>query len=76
MKPISLQSFVQKVKHKDKYLGQIIGSSLATSAFGTVKYRTGKIKGAALELKHIIEDFQTKAITVLSVGAALFSCAK
>ena len=60
-----MQKFVLKVKLEDKYLGQIIGSSLATSACCTVKDRAGKIKGAALEIKQIIEDFQMKAIGAL-----------
>ena len=54
--PISLHKFVLKMKLDDKYLGQIFDSSLATSAFSTVKDRAGKIKGASLEIKQIIEE--------------------
>ena len=57
-----------KIKLDDKYLGQIFASSLATSAFSTVKDRAGQIKGAALEIKQIIEDFQMKAIGGLAAA--------
>ena len=44
------------------YLGQTIESNLAVSTLETVKSRAGKIKGAAMEVKAIIEAFEMKAI--------------
>ena len=43
-------------------MGQIFESDLRTSALATVKDRQGKIKGAAIEVKSIIEDFQMQAM--------------
>ena len=51
-----------KEKDKDKYLGQVIKSNIATSALETVKDRVGKIKGASIEIKAIIEEFQMQAL--------------
>ena len=60
--PISFVKFNLKEKHQDKYLGQVIKSNLAASALATVQERTGKIKGAAIEIKSIIEEFRMQAI--------------
>ena len=40
----------------------MIKSDLATSALETVKDRVGKIKGASMEIKAIIEEFQMQAL--------------
>ena len=60
--PILFNKFTLQTKSKDKYLGQIFESDLGTSALSTVKYREGKIKGAAIEVKSIIEDFHMQAM--------------
>ena len=53
--PIYLTNFELEIKHSDKYLGQTIRSNLSASAPGTVKARSGKVKGAAVEVKAILE---------------------
>ena len=60
--PIYLTDFKLDIKMNDKYLGQIIESNLSKSALETVKARAGKIKGAAMEVKSIVEDYQMKAM--------------
>ena len=54
---ICLNNFTLKTKLSDKYLGQIFESDLSSSALSTVRQREGKIKGAAIEIKSIIEDY-------------------
>ena len=50
-------------KESKKYLGQIIHSGgLARSSLATVQERIGRIKGATLEIKSIIEEFAMQAI--------------
>ena len=66
--PIYLNSFVLKLKTEEKYLGQILKSSLSTSALATAQDRAGKIKGATLEIKQIIEDYQMQAIGGLAAA--------
>ena len=65
---IQLNKFSMKLKNEEKYLGQILESNLATSAWATVKNRSGKIKGAALEIKQIIEDYQMQALGGLAAA--------
>ena len=60
--PINFSKFELKTKSEDKYLGQIIKCDLSTSAFATVQDRMGKLKGAAIEIKAIIEDFKMQAM--------------
>ena len=60
--PIYLTNFKLEIKDSDKYLGQVINSTLATSALETVKSRAGKIKGAAMEVKCIVESHEIKAM--------------
>ena len=62
LNPIDFDKFILKEKDKDKYLGQIFESNLSTSALATVQDRIGKIKGAAIEIKSIIEECQMQAI--------------
>ena len=59
---IDFDKFRLKEKKKDKYLGQVIQSTLADSALATVQDREGKIKGAAIEIKSIIGEFQMQAL--------------
>ena len=60
--PIPFNKFTLETKSQDKYLGQIFDSDLGTSALATVKDRQGKLKGAAIEVKSIIDDFQMQAM--------------
>ena len=60
--PINFLKFNLQIKKTDKYLGQVFESNLSTSALATVQDRAGKIKGAAMEVKCIIEDFQMQAM--------------
>ena len=59
---ISLYGFVLKTKLSDKYLGQIFSFDISSSALATVRSREGKLKGAAIEIKSIIEDYQMQAM--------------
>ena len=60
--PIDFKRFTLKEKEKDKYLGQTIQSNLSLRAQATVKERVGKINGAAIEIKSIIEEFPMQAL--------------
>ena len=56
-------NFVVKERVSDKYLGQILhGGGLEQSALATVQDRAGRIKGATMEIKSIIEEFQMQAM--------------
>ena len=70
--PIEFHNFKLDVKIKEKYLGQMIESNLASSALATVKERAGKIKGAAMEVKSIVEDFQMQAMGGLTAAWELW----
>ena len=71
-KPIKLDKLELKIKSSDKYLGQMIKSDLATSALATVQDREGKLKGAAIEITAIIEDFQMQAMAGLVAAGELW----
>ena len=61
--PLVFEDFPVKQKICDRYLGQMLhGLGLDESAEATVKERKGRIKGAALEIKSIIEEFQMQAM--------------
>ena len=52
-----------KEKESDKYLGQVLhGSGLGASALATAQERAGRIKGATLEIKSIIDEFQMQTL--------------
>ena len=59
---IRLNGFVLKTKISDKYLGQIFSSDISSSALATIRYREGRLKGAAIEVRSIIEDYQMQAM--------------
>ena len=61
--PIDFTKFKLKEKENNKYIGQVIDSNISTSALSTVQERVGRIKGAAIEIKSIIEDFQMQALS-------------
>ena len=61
--PIMFGNFPVKQRVYDRYLGQILhGGGLDCSAEVTVQERMGRIKGATMEVKSIIEDFQMQSI--------------
>ena len=62
LNPIDFKKFKLKEKEKDKYIGQIFESNLSASALATVQDRIGKNKGAAMEIKSIIEEFKMQAL--------------
>jgi hypothetical protein len=62
-RPLMFGDFLVKKHESDKYLGQILhGGGLGMSAEATVRERMGKIKGATMEIKTIIEEFPMQAI--------------
>ena len=61
--PLQFGQFKIKHRESDRYLGQVLHTGgLEKSAEATVRERAGRIKGAALEIKSIIEDFQMQCI--------------
>ena len=61
--PLMFGNFEVKEKESDKYLGQVLhGGGLSESALATVKERAGRIKGATIEIKSIIEEFQMQTL--------------
>ena len=70
--PISFNKFKLKLRINDKYLGQTIESDLKASALATAKECAGKIKGAAIEMKQIIKDFQLQALGGLAAAWELW----
>ena len=56
-------NFNIKQREYDRYIGQFLHSDgLDKSAEATVKERSGRIKGATMEIKGIIEEFAMQAI--------------
>ena len=71
--PLMFGDFVVKERVSDKYLGQVLHSGgLEDSALATVKERSGKIKGATMEIKSIIEEFEMQALGVLQAAWELW----
>ena len=62
IKPVDFGKFTLKTKTNDKYLGQVLESDLSTSALATVKDKASRVKGATMEIKSIIEDYQMQAM--------------
>ena len=56
--PIDFDKFGAKMKTNEKYLGQVLEETNSKSALATAKERSRKIKGATMEIKSIIEDYQ------------------
>jgi hypothetical protein len=52
-------NFLVKEREYVKYLGQMLyGNGLEESAFATPKERVGRIEGATMEVKSVIEQFE------------------
>ena len=61
--PLVFGTFNMKEKESEKYLGQVIHSGgLEKSSLATVQERIGRIKGATLEIKSIIEEFTMQSL--------------
>ena len=55
--------FQVKQKVSDKYLGQILHSGgVEASAEATVLERSGRIKGATIEIKSIVEEYEMQVM--------------
>ena len=60
--PLVFGTFPVKQRVSDKYLGQVIHSGgVESSATATVQERTGRIRGATMEIKSIVEEFQMQS---------------
>ena len=61
--PLMFGQFPVKQKEYIQYLGQTLHSGgLKSSAEATVLERIGRVKGATMEIKSIIEEFQMQAM--------------
>ena len=61
--PLTFGNFEMKEKVSDKYLGQVLhGGGLEESALATVQERAGRLRGATMEIKTIIEEYEMQAI--------------
>ena len=66
-------SFPVKQKVSDKYLGQVLHSDgVEASATATVQERTGKIKGATMEIRSIVEEYQMQSLGGLAAAWELW----
>ena len=62
-KPLVFDTFNVKQRVSDKYLGQVLHSGgLGCSATATVHDRKGRIKGATMEIRSIVEEYPMQAI--------------
>ena len=61
--PLVFGDFVMKEKISDKYLGQVLhGGGLEESALATVQERAGRVRGATMEIKSIIEEYEMQSL--------------
>ena len=61
--PLMFGNYPVKQKVCDKYLGQMLHSGgVETSATATVQERMGRIKGATMEVRSIVEEYQMQAL--------------
>ena len=71
--PIMFDTFPVKHKTSDKYLGQVLHSGgVEASATATVQERSGRIKGATMEIKAIVEEYQMQAFGGLMAARDLW----
>ena len=71
-KPIEFDKFNPEQKTQYKYLGQTLESNLAKSVEATIAERTAKIKGAAIEIKSLVEDLQMQSLGGLVAALELW----
>ena len=70
--PLIFDKFPVKQKVSDKYLGQVLHmGGVEQSATATVQERSGRIKGASLEIKAIVEEYQLQSIGGLMAAREL-----
>ena len=71
--PLMFDKFPVKQKVSDKYLGQVLHmGGVEQSASATVQERSGRIKGASLEIKAIVEEYQMQSIGGLMAARELW----
>ena len=71
--PLTCGSFTTLEKPVEKWLGQILScKGLADSVEETVAAREGKIRGAALEIADIVNDWRARAAGGLEVAVMLW----
>ena len=71
--PLMFSSFPVKQKVSDKYLGQVLHcDGVEASATATVQERMGKIKGATMEIRSIVEEFEMQAFGGLAAAWELW----
>ena len=56
--PLMFGNFAVKQKVSDKYLGQVLHSGGVET---TVQERSGRIKGATMEIRSMVEEYQMQA---------------
>ena len=67
------KTFDIKQRVPDKYLGQILHSDgLEASAAATVKERAGRIRGATMEIRSIVEEYPMQTIGGLMAARELW----
>ena len=72
-KPLVFDTFNVKQRVSDKYLGQVLQrGGLGCSATATVHDRKGRIKGATLEIRSIVEEYPMQAIGGLMAARELW----
>ena len=72
-KPLMCGDFETKEKENDKWLGQYLsGKSLADSVQTTVTAREGKIRGACLEIAHIVNDWRAEVVGGMETALMLW----
>ena len=66
-------NFPVKQKVSDKYLGQVLHSDGGeASAAAAVQERSGRIKGATMEIQSIVEEYQMQAFWSLTAARHLW----
>ena len=61
--PLMFGDFILKRKTSEKYLGDILDENgLAASVESTIRERTGKVRGAVMELTVLTQDFRMEAV--------------
>ena len=61
--PLMFGDFTLKQRASEKYLGQVFHTDgLSRSSEATVEERSGRIRGASIEVKAIIEEFEMQAM--------------
>ena len=61
--PLVFGDFVMKERVMEKYLGQMLHSAgLEESALATVQEKAGRIRGATMEIKSIVEEYEMQIL--------------